>query len=386
MDQCLDFASSSSNIFAYIQKKNGADSYKLYIYTAFHGTTKLLLNKNQKDQVLVEVFVNELDQKYEVIFEGIKYLTFQYPSAITCIVGKPVIVEVMVDIPYLEYPILPPPNLAELLLTESFLKCLRCGNILADPHPNYFVVLEQAEEIMETAMGCCRCCSSSAESHKCEHIRSPDTGKIFLDDGIILVTEDYLKKDSYIKLDRNPLIECLKCYQKAGPQNNEYFGFEKNPSKHIEIFPMQADFVDKHGNSMIGNSYECWSHYFATRLMSTGLDNYALITDGIGNPHVQVGFFFRRLLWFGDAGSNSLRKVTALCFFYTENHTVMQTDLNIKIRLPKAAIKTFQRYLEQTHQLLKPFTPGYGQWKSAFFSLDCNSTSSLLINEPKISL
>lgn len=194
MEQCSNnFAttSSSTNIFAYIQKKNGFSTHKLFIYTDHQGTKEIKLNRNQKDEVLVEIFIKEIDQRFEMSFEGVKYLTLEdLPAVIACIDKKPIIVEVKTDIQYMKFPELPPTSLAELPLTECSLTCLRCGNILADPHPDFFVVLEQAEEIMETAMGCCRCCSSSAESHKCNHIRSPNSGKIFIDDGIVLVTEE----------------------------------------------------------------------------------------------------------------------------------------------------------------------------------------------------
>uniref|UniRef100_A0A914R4C7 Uncharacterized protein n=1 Tax=Panagrolaimus davidi TaxID=227884 RepID=A0A914R4C7_9BILA len=362
MQECLDFgvSSSSPNIFAYIQKKNGLD--KLHVYTANKGPKEIVFKRNQKDEVLLEIITS--NQRYEIVFEGVKYLALETPSAIKSINNKPVIIEVTVDIPYMEYPILPPPNLSELPLTECSLNCHKCGEILAAAHPDHFVVLEQAEEIMETAMGCCRCCSSSAEAHKCEHIRSPNTGKIFIDDGCVLVTEDYLKKNSYIRLAESPLIQCLNCYQKSEQSSHEYFGFQRYPSKHIEILPMQADFIDKSENLLLKNLYKCWGTYFSSQLISTGLDGYVMITDGYGNLQFQLGFFFRRLLtWFFDAETKSARKITALCFFYTQNHTVMQKDLNTKIRLPKTVIKMFEKYLEKSHEILKPFTPGCGQWK-----------------------
>lgn len=194
MEQCLDFAATSSTSFlAYLQQKRGGGHHRLHLCTAYPGPREISFKTNENEWIIVEIFLPELNERFEICFDEVKFL--EQPLATEYSKGKNIVLDVLVSDDYLTLPILPP-KLHDLPLNECNLKCLGCDSILAIPHPEYVVEDEAAEEIMEAAMGCCRCCCSTAAT-KCAHLRPSDTGKILIDDGIVLITEK-VKVDAFL--------------------------------------------------------------------------------------------------------------------------------------------------------------------------------------------
>ena len=152
----------------------------VFLLTDEPSTVKLIPSDNQK---LICRF-NSASDEFEVALDG---LIYDGPTECKIIPKKSLVLEVTLSSLDLN-PELLPPGFRKVRLPDFPLFCKKCDNMLAEVHLDYVVELEEAQEVMETAMGCCRCCGRG-DMH-CGHLTEPSSKKMLMDKCIPLVLED----------------------------------------------------------------------------------------------------------------------------------------------------------------------------------------------------
>jgi len=334
----------SRNFFIKLQKcKSDKVLLSISLLTDEPNTVNLIPSDDQK---LLCQFSN-VSGKFEIALDG---LIYEGPTELKILPKKPVVVEVTLSSLDLN-PELLPVGFRKVRLPEFPLFCRKCDNMLAEVHLDYVVELEEAQEVMETAMGCCRCCGRG-DMH-CGHLTEPSAKKLLTDKCIPLVLEDYFIPTA-ITVDRH-LVSCSRC--------STIFG-RKRISEFIEIEPLCADFMESTSNFIIASFFQSLGPYFALRLNQEAT-NHLLICDYDGTKKMVLGFFSKQYLWLNI--KEELKKGHILGFMFNQNEDLLKRDMGPKVYFPLTAIELFLKEVEKNKELIKDLDPGIGIWKKSFF-------------------
>ncbi|KAE9555301.1 hypothetical protein FO519_001460 [Halicephalobus sp. NKZ332] len=306
------------------------------------GTVNLIPSDDRK----LICRVTKASDQFEVILDG---LTCEGLSEGQISPKKPLVFEVTLSSLNLD-PELLPAGFRKVRLPDFLLFCKKCENMLAEIHDDYVVELEEAQEVMETAMGCCRCCGRG-DMH-CGHLTEPSSQKMLMDKCVPLVLEDYFLPLS-ITVNRH-LVSCSRC--------STIFG-RKRISEFIEIEPLCADFKESTSNSLILSFFKSLGSYFALRL-SQDATNHLLICDYDGTKKMILGFFSKQFLWLSRGKAS--KKGNALGFMFNHDEELLKRDMGTKVYFPSTAIDLFLKEVENSHELIKDFDHGIGIWKVGF--------------------
>uniref|UniRef100_A0AC34Q4U7 Uncharacterized protein n=1 Tax=Panagrolaimus sp. JU765 TaxID=591449 RepID=A0AC34Q4U7_9BILA len=172
----------AENVMFKVQRRQSNDKILLSSYVLSSNASKIRMKSEDDCRVVCQIVFGAGMKEFRL--EGIKYTGVE---ELVFTGKKSVVVEVGLSTLKLTIPTLPR-FFRKADLPNYSLYCQKCDHLLALPHPNYVIELEEAQEVMETAMGCCRCCGRG-DMH-CGHLTEPSCKKMLLDKCIPLVLDD----------------------------------------------------------------------------------------------------------------------------------------------------------------------------------------------------